>query len=235
VTKRCATLAVLACALAACERQAPAAQLGQTLFADPRVSTSPFNDYACKTCHQVGGLGRDVADAPIDPGHDLQNVVHRGAWWGGYVTRLSDALNECITEFMGGAPLAEDSDEARQLFEYLAKQSPDAQAKPLPMTIVRNIRPLSDLEGDIERGRVLYGQTCRRCHGDPHSGSGRLNDRVSVIPDDTLRTFPYETRAATVEKVRHGKYFGIGGTMPPYSLEALSDPQLADVLAYLGL
>ena len=41
------------------------------------------------------------------------------------------------------------------------------------------------------------------------------------------------TRPITIEKVRHGKYFGVGGNMPLYSLEALSDAQLSDILAYL--
>ena len=39
----------------------------------------------------------------------------------------------------------------------------------------------------------------------------------------------------TIEKVRHGKFFSVGGNMPLFSLEALSDAQLGDVLAYLEM
>ena len=38
-----------------------------------------------------------------------------------------------------------------------------------------------------------------------------------------------------IEKVRHGQFFGVGGNMPLYSLEALSDEDLGALLAFLGL
>ena len=38
-----------------------------------------------------------------------------------------------------------------------------------------------------------------------------------------------------IEKVRHGQFFGVGGSMPPYSQEALSDADLGALLAFLGL
>ena len=38
-----------------------------------------------------------------------------------------------------------------------------------------------------------------------------------------------------VEKVRHGKFFNIGGVMPLYSTESMTDEEIADVLAYIGL
>jgi thiosulfate dehydrogenase len=38
-----------------------------------------------------------------------------------------------------------------------------------------------------------------------------------------------------IEKTRHGRFFGVGGNMPLYSLEALSDEDLGALLAYLGL
>jgi thiosulfate dehydrogenase len=38
-----------------------------------------------------------------------------------------------------------------------------------------------------------------------------------------------------IEKVRHGQFFGVGGSMPPYSQEALPDTDLGALLAFLGL
>jgi thiosulfate dehydrogenase len=38
-----------------------------------------------------------------------------------------------------------------------------------------------------------------------------------------------------VEKIRHGKFYNIGGTMPLYSVEAISDQEIVDALTYLGL
>ena len=37
-----------------------------------------------------------------------------------------------------------------------------------------------------------------------------------------------------IEKVRHGRFFDIGGVMPPFSLESLSNAQLSDLLAFLN-
>jgi thiosulfate dehydrogenase len=38
-----------------------------------------------------------------------------------------------------------------------------------------------------------------------------------------------------VEKTRHGGFLGYGGTMPPFSLNVLSDEDLADLLTFLRL
>jgi thiosulfate dehydrogenase len=47
--------------------------------------------------------------------------------------------------------------------------------------------------------------------------------------------FGAQSRAVVVEKVRHGKFFNLAGVMPFYAAETLSDAELADILAYLGL
>jgi thiosulfate dehydrogenase len=35
--------------------------------------------------------------------------------------------------------------------------------------------------------------------------------------------------------VRHGQFFGVGGNMPLFTREALSDSDLGAIVAYLGL
>lgn len=209
----------------------PAATLGERHFSDPALSTSPFNAASCATCHQV-------AKAPVarnDPGVNLYDVVHRPVWWGGYESTLLSAANYCLTEFMGGAALTMDDDRARELYEYLAQNSPDDPAPAMPLTVVKNVTPLTNLAGDAAHGKEVFDRSCRRCHGDPHTGNGRLSTKVSIIPNDTLKAFPTNARAVTVEKVRHGRFFNIGGIMPLYSAEAISDQEIADILAYLGL
>ena len=209
----------------------PAATLGERQFSDSSLSTSPFNKFSCSTCHQVS----KSPAARNDPGYNLYNVVHRPNWWGGYETRLIDAINYCMTEFMGGRTLAPDEDSARELYEYLAANSPDASAPALPLTVIKNVTGLTDLTGDKAHGKDVYDRSCRRCHGDPHTGNGRLSTKVSIIPEDTLKAFPTIARLVAVEKVRHGKFFNIGGIMPLYSAETISDQEIADVLAYVGL
>jgi thiosulfate dehydrogenase len=142
-------------------------------------------------------------------------------------------MNVCVKDFMGGAPLTEEDERARALEAYLLDVEGGAVA--WPMTIVKNIDALASTAGDNRRGAEAYARSCRGCHGDPRTGKGRSDARTSVIPEDTLRAYPTQARAVVVEKVRHGRYFNIGGRMPPYSLEALGDGDLVDILAYLGL
>ncbi len=247
---RICALAALSAAVAvlapACgDEQVPAAELGARRLADPNLSTSPFNRSSCTTCHRIGppaGLPPVDDDGrhpgAIDAGYNLADTVHRPSWWGGDELRLLDAVNTCLTGFMGGRPLEPDEDAARQIYEYLLAVSPDPAPPALPVTVVRTIDDLTALkpDADPDRGRDVYDRACRRCHGDPHTGAGRADSRASLIPEDSIAVFGTSlARSAVVEKVRHGRLFHIGGVMPFYSLEVLADEELADVLSYVGL
>jgi thiosulfate dehydrogenase len=227
--------ALLALALAGCDRHEPAADLGEPLFSDPALSTSPFNRFSCSTCHAVDPDRPGVIADRLDSGYNLGNVAGRGAWWGGEEIRLLDAVNVCLTQFMGGGALRPDQDRARQLYAYLDRNSPQALAPTLPLTVVRDVTALDGMSGDAARGGLVWGTACQRCHGNIHDGTGRLGTLPTVVPEDTQKTFGPMARAVVVEKIRHGRFFNIGGVMPLYSLESISDAQIADLLAYLGL
>jgi thiosulfate dehydrogenase len=221
----------------------PAATVGARLLADPALSPSPLNAFACTTCHQVAVAPPD--GGPLYAGADLYDVVHRPSWWGGNVTELLDAINYCLVEFMGGAALDPNDPRARAIDEYLLTVSPDAPAPAWPLTVVKNVTDLGALaaSADAGHGAAVWDRACRGSPGDLHTGAGKLGSLTSVVPEDTLNgpvcrpvADPRAcARAVVVEKVRHGKFFNIGGTMPLYSVEALGDDALADVLAYVGL
>jgi thiosulfate dehydrogenase len=178
-----------------------------------------------------------VVPGRYDAGYNLAGTASRSLWWGGHATRLIDAVNVCLEEFMGGRRLQPEEPRARQLVEYLWAASPAPSAPPAPLTIVREPTDLATLVGDPGRGGLVYIAGCQRCHGAAHSGLGRLDTRTPVVPEDTQKTFPDPkvARHVVVEKVRHGRFFQIGGVMPFYPLESMSDAQLADLLAFLGL
>jgi len=232
---------LLVALLAGCgPRNVPASELGARLFRQTNVSASPYNVFTCATCHPVGQTVPVLTvqgphEGPLTPGYDLHGAATRESYWGGYQPRLIDAMNTCLTEFMGGAALDAGEDPARELYEYLAANGPEGPTPALPLTVVTAVNDLSALAGDAKRGADVYRRACAGCHGSAHSGAGRLGPRVSVIPEDTQKTFPTQARAVVVEKVRHGKFFNVGGSMPLYSAEALSDQELADILAALGL
>ncbi|QAT81979.1 putative lipoprotein [Corallococcus coralloides] len=212
-----------------------AADYGEALFQDARLSPSEYNKFSCATCH----VTTPEAQAwRIDSGHTLHNVAARPSWWGGNETRLLDAVNFCYVNFMRGVTkLGAEEPRSRALYEYLSRISPDAQAPALPFTVVKDIQDVP--RGDATRGEAVYQAACHHCHGAPHTGEGRLTDFASVLPEVTRtydQAFPGIPHAQVViEKVRHGPFFGVGGNMPLYSTEALSDADLGALLMYLGL
>jgi thiosulfate dehydrogenase len=228
-------LAVLAAGCGDEEGPVPAAEYGERLFNDARLSESGFNRFSCATCHATTPTppaGR------LDSGYTLHDSVYRGSWWGGYETRLLDAVNFCYVNFMRGvAPLTEDSPQSRALYEYLVSISPNRDARPLPFTVVKDITEVA--RGDRGRGQEVYRAACQNCHGEPRTGAGRLTELAPVLPEVTAdygAQFPgVPPSLVVIEKVRHGQFFGVGGNMPLYSLEALSDADLGALLTFLEL
>lgn len=211
---------------------------GAALFNDPGLAGTSFNDYACATCHTVGAAGEG---AELRAGADLRGVTGRPSYWGGQELELLRAINDCLYYFMlRDAPLAADDEQAEALYAYLASLPAGADgAEPVSFTPVRDVEDFP--AGDAAAGGALYARACRSCHGLTESGDGRLVAHAPILPQQTLSEHPppaysdTDRRLVFVQKVRHGGFYGYGGQMPPFSLEKLSDEDLADLLTYLGL
>jgi thiosulfate dehydrogenase len=205
---------------------------GRELLGESSVSDAVSNSFSCATCHET-----TQTPTQLRPGYTLYDVSGRPSYWGGFELNLLDAMNVCIVDFMRGQPLSADDEKARALKVYLDSISPDPSPSPLPMTIVKNIVDVPS--GDAGRGKDVWDRSCANCHGAPHTGAGRISTTASLVPDDSLAAHGTDpktgARIITIEKVRHGKYFNVGGNMALYSLEALSDAQLGDVLGYLEM
>lgn len=212
---------------------APAASYGEQLFNDPKFAGSQFNKWSCATCHSVR-----EGDARILSGGTLIDAVNRPSWFGGRSARLIDAASFCYVYFMRGPdPFDPTEPRSRALYEYLASlgMTPDAPA--LPMTLVLNIVDVP--RGDIKRGEAVYRGACLTCHGEKSTGKGHNSPLASILPnvaDDYATVFPgIEPGIVFLEKIQHGQFFGVGGNMPYFSREVLSDEDLGALLAYLGL
>lgn len=208
-----------------------AAERGEALFSSPRLSPSPTNTISCRTCHAP-------AEAPANEilsGGSLAGVVGRPSFWGGRVRELREAVNDCLRFFMRHPSiegLSMDDERGLDLLAYLESLG-TGPSEAAPFTIPLDVVDIA--AGDAIRGRALYDAGCLACHGAPSTGDQRLVPQAAVIPDETIAEHGVDLgRAFTVGKVRHAQFFGIGGDMPPFSLEVLPDDQLADILAYLG-
>jgi thiosulfate dehydrogenase len=237
---RTAAAAALLLVNAACSQAPPTnpepdlSELGHSLFNSGELSPSGLNSYSCATCHDLEAS----EDAPLlKPGAPLAGVTGRALFWGGQENDLLRAINACRNYFMVASdPLAADSEPARALYAYLSSLEP-GDPHEQAFTVVRNIDPIP--RGDAANGAGVYARACSYCHGSPHTGAGRLNERTSILPEDTLLEHadysPRTLRLVFTEKVRHGLFLGYGGDMPPFSAEVLSNEDLADVMEYLGI
>jgi thiosulfate dehydrogenase len=105
------------------------------------------------------------------------------------------------------------------------------------MTVVENVTAIP--LGDATRGAELYRRACQYCHGEVHTGAGNILDRKVILPEATdeydtiFKGVPHGL--VVTEVVRHGRFFGVGGSMPFMTTELLSDADLGDILAFLGL
>lgn len=206
---------------------------GRDLYNSKALSSSNLNNYTCANCHTLepepGGI--------LHPGGPLAGATRRLSLWGGQENDLLRSINACRSYFMlAPEPLTADEPDAEALYAFLKSLEP-GDSEPIPFTVVRMIEPIA--RGDAGAGETGYTRSCGFCHGSMHTGLGRLSDRVPILPEDTIDEHinytPRDLRLVFIEKVRHGRFYGYGGDMPPLSTEVLSDSELADILEALGI
>jgi thiosulfate dehydrogenase len=239
VTRACVVLP-LALVGAACggtetkEEHGTAADHGAFLYGSKSTSDSRENLFSCATCHST------TPDASrLAVGGPLAGATERPSYWGGTVFDLLAAINACRTQFMSARDPWLDADEdAKAMYAYLKSlpsAAPGVQGAQ-PFTVVRTVQDVSN--GDAAQGGTVFERACAPCHGAVHTGKGRVGSIVPRLPEDTVREHvgytAREVRLVFVEKTRHGGFLGYGGTMAPFSTEALSDADLGALLAFLG-
>jgi thiosulfate dehydrogenase len=135
-------------------------------------------------------------------------------------------------------PWTVDDEEAKVMYLFLSSL-PATEPAAVPMTVPAVAADLP--AGDAGAGAAVYAQSCQLCHGAVHTGEGRLADRITSLPDEELAfldSYGFDAtqkRVTFIEKVRHGGFLGLYGNMPLYSTEVMSDAQLGDLNAFLGL
>ncbi|MBK8254279.1 MAG: c-type cytochrome [Polyangiaceae bacterium] len=215
--------------------QKTAVEHGEVIYNDSSIAGTELNTYSCATCH-----GETTPDGPIKMGGSLAGATKRTSYWAGQEVDLLRAVNACLYYFMlKDKAWTADDEEARALYAYLEFISQDAPGDALPFTVVTDIVDLPP--GDKTRGQKAYQRACATCHGAAHTGAMRLVERAPILPEQTLSEHPLgeytadERRLVFVEKVRYGAFISYTGQMPPFSLEHLSDDDMADILEYLDL
>jgi thiosulfate dehydrogenase len=228
---------------AACPSDPPiitktAAEHGQALFSDPQISGTSYDQMSCSTCHDIHEGDSNL----LKTGAPLAGALERPTYWGGQEDTLLGSINACLYYHMlANDPWLGNEEDAQAIYAYLESEeatATDEEKQAVPFTIGPVAVPGS---GDPKHGGDLYTKTCVTCHGVKGTAFGRLIDTAPELPDQTLAAHPApdytdsDRRLVFVEKTRHGGFLGYGGQMPPFSEEVLSDQDLADILAYLGV
>jgi thiosulfate dehydrogenase len=208
---------------------------GEELFESASLSPSSLNVFACSTCHSVEA-GDHISGGAA--GYRLFGSALRPRFWGDEYDALREAVDACLVYFMKAEPLDPEDEDFHALYEYLVSISPeDAPTDPLPFTVVENVVDVD--RGDAARGEEIYARSCADCHGDAFTAEGsilRAEVNLPGVTADYPNLFPgVEPSLVVIEKVRHGRFFNIGGDMPLFSQEALSDEDLGALLSYLEL
>jgi thiosulfate dehydrogenase len=213
--------------------QRTAVEHGRDLAADPKVGgANGVNELTCLDCH-----AESTETAAGLSGGSLAGATTRPSYWAGQELTLLTSINDCRYYFMlSDGPWSGEEEEARAIYAWLESLPGSGAAVPFTLGQVADPGP-----GDAAKGKDVYARACASCHGATKTGAGAKLSRAPVLPDETLADHPLgdyteaERRLVFVEKVRHGTFGGYGGQMPPLSVEVLSDEDLADCLAYMGV
>lgn len=231
-----ARVALLALAAAACGSEVSGAERGEELFDSTSLSPSDLNVFTCRTCHSTAP-GEAVSDG--EAGYRLHGVTLRPRFWGADYDSVREAVDACLTYFMIAPDTLDPEDpDFHALYEYLVSISPDgAPADPLPFTVVENVVDVD--RGDAAQGERIYERSCRACHGEAFSADGSiLREEINLpgITDTYGEMFPgVDPSLVVIEKIRHGRFFNVGGDMPLFSREVMSDEEVGHLLSYLEL
>ncbi len=229
--------------LPACGGEVSGVERGEELFGSTSISESDLNVFSCADCHSPEEGGSPGGG---HPGYRLAGAALRTQFWGDEYGTLRDAIEPCRVYFMKGdrvEPQELDdyyqSDDMHALYEYLLELSPPgSDSGPYPFTVVEQVEDVP--RGDAAAGEEVYARSCQGCHGVAHADADGTILRETVNLPEVTKSYPtdfpgVDPSLVVIEKVRHGRFFNIGGEMPLFSLEALSDEALGDLLSYLEL
>jgi len=90
--------------------------------------------------------------------------------------------------------------------------------------------PLLAVAGDIEKGKDIYRESCRHCHGVSGQGDGQMAEYLNPRPADLASQ---STQAKTDQELKEVILKGRAGTAMVGLEGALEEVQLNDLMAFI--
>ncbi len=219
------------------------AKMGRELFSDPSfggtLDPAKASGLSCSDCHADFDEATNP-DGRIRAGHSIIGVPHRGTAKGGMITadifaRSAGGGGFCYQHFLQKVPsnkvdpTAIPEDQAAALMAYFEHVSGDNKGPQFQITMLDKdaasaaADKILAMEGDAQRGWKLYGQACNVCHPTAKK-SGIGSQLVKRRPPRDLEKRKHQIAAY----IRKG-----GFIMPFFSEDRLSDPDIADIVAFI--
>ncbi len=172
------------------------ARRGKKIFdATPKYASEYVgNELACGDCHAASGRA-DYA-APLI---DVAGLFPMYSARAGHTITLEDRIEECFVRSEAGRPLPRESEEMLALVAYIRSLSKKgANGQPYAR---RGLAKLPELQGDPNRGRIVYHQ-CAICHGNDGAGmppsipslwgKGSFNDGAGMNKPAKMAAYVYK-------------------------------------------
>jgi len=194
---------------------------GEAIYLDGLPRTNAFT---CASCHAIE---EPATDGLRRVGHPIGDAAARSTFKNMQLDELRDAANSCVTEWMRGDALAADDPLWTDLEAFLRSSAPES-APDLVYTITPP--PLALDGGDITRGAEIFSHTCAACHGE-----GAVGTNLAPPLIETDQPVDYIAERVRLSGSKSSEIYGglIGGAMPFWSAERLSDEELLDIIAYV--
>jgi len=198
------------------------AECGRLVYESPDPGG---NGFACATCH---GIVPDAESELLRPGSSLHDAVRRPSYKLGTFTELRDAANTCRVYWMATTPWEEGDQGYLDLRAFLESVAPEGPAPPVEYDVVP---PAADVPpGSADDGCALFHRSCVICHGAGAAGT-------ALAP--SLVAFPLGAEFIRLKVRQSGPPDSIyedliGGFMPFWSAQKLTDAQVEDLVAYLS-
>ena len=140
--------------LAACSSEDPQDAVidGAMVYGTPLTDG---NTFACTHCH---ALEEPAEDNMLRAGHHIGGAPRRTSYKDGKLTSMLDAVNTCVTEWMGAPALAADDARFIALQTWLDAQAPAGSVDNVAISIAP--APADLTGGDAGRGKALFNQSC---------------------------------------------------------------------------
>jgi len=220
--------------MAACDSESASTPSGEQYYsgAESAALGAAGNQAKCSTCHG------NTANAATYPGDSLFNIAYHTSFKGGDAPTLRDAVNACVTGWMGGSALTADSAAWKALEGYLQSISDPAVTTPntLMPEVLADEAAYADAYdgGDATAGAVAFADHCARCHGlglkvgtasAPSKGALGVLD-VGYIAQKVRTSGPPPSGTNDATDLTPGP-------MPFFEPDELSADALANIIAYL--